>query len=360
MAWPIRSLDELSLRVRGAFRAYLPGTDSALANNTITIIGKVVAALAFEFELRMAALSRQMFLTTATGRFLALHCADVGIYRRPAATASGALTGTGMPGQTYSAGLRFVSGSSTYVSTAPSTADGSGAMVVSVASEMAGAAQNRASGGLFSFADPGLEPTLGTEWIVDEAGLGGGADIENDDSLRERGLQRKRNPPGGGTLTDYERIVRSVPGVMKAWAYRVSMAPGAVTVFFLFEGRDDFMPEAGDVAAVQAVIDAQRLIRVDDSVATAPVARPIDVDIEGLSYDTLEIRAGIEAAIRAMFLARCRPGLPGDTFSVSRSWISEAISGVTGEDRHRLVAPAADILLTDGQFPTLGVVDYGP
>src|SRR5690606_7835088 len=147
-----------------------------------------------------------------------------------------------------------------------------------------------------------------------------GADRESDESFRARILFRKRNPPGGGKLTDYENIARSVPGVLKAWAFRAPLAPGFLVVHFLFEGREDFIPQSGDVAVVQAAIDAQRLIRVDDSVAVAPVARPIDVEIDGLSFDTPETRAAVETAIRAMFLERCRPGIAGDTFTVSRSW----------------------------------------
>ncbi|NEJ46614.1 baseplate J/gp47 family protein [Rhizobium leguminosarum] len=359
MAWAIRSLPEASARVRGAFRQYLPGTDTALWNNFVTVTAKVVAALAHEFELRMAYLTRQLFISTATGQWLVQHCGDIGVYRKQAAAASGSITGTGAPLAVYPSGVRFVSGSVTYLSTAPATADGAGALTMAVTSEARGASSNRDEGGILALADPVLYPDLGGEWEVAAGGLGGGADIESDDSLRARGLQRKRNPPGGGTLTDYERIALDVPGVLAAWAFRGSNSIGSVFVYFLFAGREDFIPEPSDVAVVQAAIDAQRLIRVDDSVAVAPIAHPVDITIDGLSADTPEIRAGIETAISAMFLARCRPGIAGNTFTLSRSWISEAISTVSGEDRHELVEPAADLVLSGGEFPTLGTVTYG-
>ncbi|NTI27677.1 baseplate J/gp47 family protein [Rhizobium rhizogenes] len=359
MAWTIRSLAEASARVRGAFRQYLPGTDSALPNNFVTITGKVIAALAHEFELRIAYLVKQMFISTATGTFLALHCADVGIFRKQASAASGSAAGTGEPLTTYPAGVRLISGSVTYISTAAATAAADGSITLAVTSEVKGSTANRDGGGLLALADPVLFPTLGTQWTVSSGGLGGGADIESDESLRARGLQRKRNPPGGGTLTDYERITLAVPGVIAAWAFRGPLMPGSIFVFFLFDGRANFIPEPSDVAVVQAAIDAQRLIRVDDSVAVAPTARPVDITINGLSGDTPEIRAAIASAISAMFLAKCRPGIPGNTFTLSRSWIDEAISTVSGEDRHVLVEPSADILLTNGQFPTLGTITYG-
>jgi uncharacterized phage protein gp47/JayE len=359
MAWTIRSLAEASARVRGAFRQYLPGTDSALPNNFVTVTGKVIAGLAHEFEIRIAWLVKQMFISTATGQFLALLCSDVGIYRKQASAASGSVTGTGAALTTYPAGIRLISGSVTFLSTVASTSAADGSLTLSVTSEVKGSTANRDGDGLLSLADPVLYPDLGTTWTVASGGLGGGADIEDDESLRARGLQRKRNPPGGGTLTDYERITLAVPGVLAAWAFRGTLMPGSISVFFLFDGRSNFIPTPSDVAVVQAAIDAQRLIRVDDSVAVAPTARPVDITIDGLSGDTPEIRAAIASAISAMFLSRCRPGIAGNTFTLSRSWIDEAISAISGEDRHVLVQPSADIVLTDGQFPVLGTITYG-
>jgi uncharacterized phage protein gp47/JayE len=358
MPWIARSLDEISGRVRGAFREWLPGTDTGLANNFVTIAGKVIAALGFEYELRQQILARQLFISTATGAWLEQHCADIGIYRKPAAAASGVITGSGAAATTYAAGIRFSAGGALYRSTAPATSDGAGALAIRVVGEGKGASTNRDSGSTLSLADPILWPGLGTAWTVDADGLGGGADKEGDDSLRARGMQRKQNPPKGGALSDYERIARAVPGVVKAWAFRRPDAPGFVAVLFLFEGRADLIPITADVEAVQAAIDAERLIRVDDSVAAAPAARPVDITIAGLATDTPTVRAAIEAGIRAMFIARCRPGVTGDTFTVSLSWIDEAISAATGEDRHVLVSPTGDIVLDNGEFPVLGVVTY--
>ena len=359
MAWIVRTLSDASARARGAFRQYMPGTDSALKNNFVTVTAKVLAALSHEFELRMKYLSSQMFLRTATGQFLVMHCADIGIYRKVASVAGGSITGTGTPGKIYPSGVRFQSGNQAYVSLQPATAGDQGALTFIVVSEAKGALLNRDGGGLLALADPVLWPDLATQWTISDGGIGGGADVEDDESLRSRGLQRKQNPPKGGALTDYERIARSVPGVLKAWAFRVPLSPGGVVVHFLFSGRPNFIPTSADVPVVQAAIDAERLIRVDDSVAVAPIPKPINVQINELANDSPEVRAAISLAISTMFLERCRPGIDGDPFFVSRSWISEAISQASGEDRHKLIAPTEDIMLTGGEFPTLGSITYG-
>ncbi len=357
MAWSIRSLDDASAAIRGAFRRWLPGSDTALKNNFVTVVVKVLAGIAHEFELRMGYLARQMFLTSATGKFLELHCADVGIYRKQASAAAGRAAGTAAASTAYPAGIRFVSGNVTYVSTAAATSGADGSLTLAVIAETKGSHTNRDGGGLLSLADPGLYPDLSSTFEVDADGLGGGADIETNESLKARGLQRKRNPPGAGTLSDYEREVRAVAGVTQAWAFR-GANPGDVFVYFLFEGRPGFIPEASDVTVVQAALDARRLIRSDASEVVAPTAHPVDVTISGLSQDTPEIRTAIEAAIANVYLTKCRPGIAGNSFTLSRSWIGEAISEVIGEERHVLVAPAADIVLTGGEFPTPGTYSY--
>jgi len=359
MGFPLRSLEEISRTVRGAFRQYLPGTDASLRINVTYVIAKAVSLLAREYELRFGWLHRNMFLWSAdNAEWVSLLAADVGIWAKAPSASSGAVTGTGAPGQVYPAGIRLSSGGQSFVTTSAVAADALGGVTFPVLCEQSGAATNRDAAAVLMLADPSLQPTLSQEFTVTAGGLGGGADAETLEALRSRALQRKRNPPRAGALSDYEEIALSVAGVIKAWAFRVPASPGAVTVLFLFAGRVNSIPLPGDVAAVQAAIDARRLIRVDAGEASAPVPLAINVSISGLSQDTAEIRAAVEASIRTMLVNRCRPGLAGNTFTVSRSWISEAISAASGEDRHVLLAPAGDIVLTGGQFPVLGVVTY--
>lgn len=358
MAWSIRSLAETSQAIRGAFRQHLPGTDTALKNNFVTVVAKVLAGLSHEFELRMAYVARQLFARTASLSFLVLHGADVGIHRKAASAATGAIDGTGQPNAIYPAGIRFVSGSSTYLSISPGQANSIGAVRIIVVAESRGADTNREAGGLLTLSDPGLYPTLGGSFVVSPGGLGGGADVEDVEDLRARILFRKANPPGAGKLTDYERIVRDVPGVLKAWAYRNNLTPSFIVVYFLFDGRPNRIPTEGDKLVVQAAVDAQRLIRVNDSVVEAPTPEPLNPIIANLRPDTAEVRAKIAAAIGDVLYERARPGIEGDLFWLSRSWIAEAVSRVAGEDSHELEWPLNDLPYTNGRYPVLGTISF--
>jgi uncharacterized phage protein gp47/JayE len=44
--------------------------------------------------------------------------------------------------------------------------------------------------------------------------------------------------------------------------------------------------------------------------------------------------------------------------SFSRSWIWQAVANASGEERHAITSPNADIPLAAGEFPVLGTVTF--
>lgn len=352
-----RSLAAISQAIRGDLRRELPGTDATVWPNTLAVFSKVVAMAIHLVELRAQWIYRQIFASLADAKHLERHAYEFGLARKQPSPATGRIVTTGTPGTVYPEGIGFLSDADLYRTTGEAQASGNGTLVLRVYSEKTGAATNRAAGSALSLADAALFPSIGAQAAVDEDGLGGGADIETDESLRARVLDRKRRPPQGGAYSDYEQLARSVPGVIKAWAWPFANGPGTVGVWFLFEGRPNFIPQESDVEAVRGEIEARRLIRAGLSVQ-APIPQPLDIVIDGLGRDTVEVRSRIESGIREMLLERARPGVAIEAFVLSRSWIGEAISQAIGEDRHALVSPIDDVVYTDGRYPVLGTVTY--
>ncbi|KGF71151.1 hypothetical protein LL06_00695 [Hoeflea sp. BAL378] len=362
MAFPIRSLDEISASVRGAMRHYLPGTDASLKQNVLRVIGKVMALLAHEYELRLAWIYKQLYLTTATSApIIRLHAAEYRILQKPASAASGEVAGIAAPHATYPAGVRFISGGITYVTTSAFTANASGGFSVKVQAETAGIATNRDSQAKLLLADPALYPTMPETVTVGGGGLGGGADTETVEDLRVRALKRKAAPPQGGTLPDYENWALEVPGVVRAWAANFANGFGTVGVWVLVEGRVNGIPTPSDVATVDVYIESLRLVRAR-YYTLVPTAKPVDVTVQ-LAPDTSANRVAVTAALTTFFDAtrgdtRVRPGLPEDPFTLPLAWLSEVISTVPGEASHVLVEPTSAPVFQPGELPVLGSINW--
>ncbi len=362
MSFTVRSLDEISKTVRGAVRQYLPGTDASLRQNVLYVIAKVQALLAHEYELRLEWIWRQLFLSTASSEaMIRQHAAEFGLYAKPPAPAAGRIEGSAQASTTYPAGVRFVSGGFTYVTTEPFTADAAGSYSVAVKAEKNGAAGNREAGAVLLIADASLWPTIEEEGAVDADGLGGGADAEAVEALRTRALKRKANPPQGGALSDYENWSLEVPGVVQAWAAVYSGGIGSVGAWCLFANRVNGIPTEADLAAINDHIADKRIVR-GKFFAVAP--RPVAVDITLSLYpDTVPQRQAVTDALVAMFDAsqrdtRLRPGLPDDPFALPVAWISETISTTIGEERHTLTLPAGDLEFQPGELPVLGAISF--
>lgn len=353
----VRTLTAISQAIRGDLRRELPGTDATIWPNTLSVFSKVVAMAVQLVEFRAEWVYRQVFASTADRQHLERQAYEFGIARKQAASATGPILTTGTADAVYPGGIAWLSGATTYRSNGDARAAGNGDLIVYVYAELAGAAGNRDEDEVLTLADAALFPTLGASGAVMSGGLGGGADIETDDSLRARVLDRKRRPPQGGAYSDYEQFALAVPGVLKAWAWPFADGPGTVGLWFLFAGRTNFIPTAADVAEVADRLAARRLIRAGLSVSS-PNPTPLDVTISGLASDTVDVRARIEAALRDMLFERARPGVAVEAFVLSRSWISEAISGAIGEDRHVLVSPADDLTYVGGDYPVVGSVIY--
>lgn len=362
MSFSPKSLDALSQNVRAAFRQYMPGTDAAVAQNTIYVIAKVQALLAREYELRLKWIYDQLFLSTASvGTIIKLHSAEFGVYQKSASPSSGIIKGEGTPNKTYPAGVRFISGAQTYVSKSAFTANALGAFQATVQCEQSGLVTNREAGAALNAADTGLYPEFGSTVLVDTTGLGGGADKETIEELRQRALKRKRNGPKGGALADYERWALEVPGVVNAWAENFADNAGAVGAWVLFKGRTNGIATPSDLKTVETYIEDLRIVR-GRFYAVTPAAKSVDLSI-ALTPDTENQRAAVYARLVAFFDAtqsgsRIRPGLPEKPFTLPRAWISEVISQTVGEDVHTLITPSDDLVFQPGELAVLGNVTW--
>ena len=366
----IRSLNELSAQARQFFTQSIDGAIASVWANTFTVISKVLALLDFEHEMRRAWLFKQVFASTADELWLTRHGFELGMTRAPGVPAFGQVSLSAPTGVRVPAGLSFTRGDgATYTSLTPATGR-AGSVTLYVEADLAGATGNAPAGTTLALSpDSPVPDGVGdTATVLDDpkmSGLSGGIDAEGLERFRARVLARKRNPPHGGSASDYAMWLReAIPNAAGVWVDSFSNDTRSVWVAFTVDDGSGAgtarLPTPGEIATAQSVLDDPIRRPVTARVfVVGLVPIPVPLLIAGLFPDTPDIRAAIAAEVAAVFADRAEPGKPTlGPFTLSRSWLDEAVSRATGEDRHRLPTPPDDLVFLAGQMPVLGPIAY--
>lgn len=350
------SLAKLSQDIRAAFKSEVQGSDPWIWPNTFYIVGKVFAGLMRTLYQRLEYIHLQRFAATSSVEFLDAHGFEIGLSRKYATLASGTVTFTTDLANSVPAGTRLVRGDGAIFTTDSDVTPISSPGTVSIR-----AAEEGVKGNTPAAATLTLEtPIAGVgAFTVDSNGLTGGADAETDASYRARILEKKRNPPHGGSPGEYIIWARQVAGVSRVFVQRATPEPGSVTILFMMDDSiySGGIPGAGDVARVKAYLESVAPASAN-IVVTAPTAVPVPVTITALTPNTAVVREAVLRELRAMFRRRSQPGTPDADFTFSVSWINEAISIATGETSHTISAPSADVDVGDGEVAVMGTVTF--
>ncbi|MBN9453265.1 MAG: baseplate J/gp47 family protein [Bosea sp.] len=356
MALPTSTVDAWHTK----FKAFYRGIVGAVVDiwpNTWAVTAKVLALLAREVDLRLAVLYRQVLVSTSDGDYVRRHAFEYGIASRAAGRASGDLVVTALGAGTIPEGIAFQRDDGALFLTNASAIATAGPVTLSVQADVAGLAGNTPDGATLTLISTSPVALSGGIGAV-SGGLGGGTATEDVEDLRQRVLQRKRNPPQGGSASDWERWAREVPGVDRVFVDSFSNTDRRVWIAVTFEDRVNGIPNSGDVAAVQAHLEDPNLRPVTARVTVVPpTAVPVNIAATGVEPLTTQVEAAIKAELAAVFAERMLVARPNHPFVLPRAWLSEAISRAIGEDRHTLTAPATDLTFTTpGELPVLGNV----
>lgn len=342
------TLTELVSRTRADMLARLT-PDELLRRSDSEVIARVLAGTSHELHGYLDWIANQIIYDTADDEMLVRWASIWGIDPKPAEFAVGAWSTSGVAGTVVPADTVLRRADGVEYRVIADTVIGGGATVVPVQAVEAGASGNALAGTPLSL----LSPIAGVQsvGVADVAGMTNGSDVESVDELRARFLERIRKPASGGAASDYIAWALEVPGVTRAWVYPLEMGAGTVTVRFVRDNDASMIPDAAEVAAVKAHIDAVRPVTAELYVV-APVAAPINFQVD-LDPPTLAVKAAVEAELRDLLL---REAAPGKTILISH--IREAISIAAGENDHVLVSPAANVTNATGQMSTFGSITW--
>lgn len=330
------------------FESRLPGVLARVRNSAIGVINRVTAGGISALYKYVEWLSDQWWPDRAAPESLPDHGARWGVNQLPAAAATGTVQFAGANGSVIAMGTVVQRSDGTQYTTTAEGVIAAGVANIVVQAVAAGQIGNA----VISTALVLTTPIGGVNaQATAQTALAGGADLEDVEAWRARILARIRKPAQGGAMHDYEAWALAVPGVTRAWVFPGEQGDGTVVVRFVRDDDASMIPDAGEVATVQAAIDAVRPVTAAVYVV-APVATAQDYSIQ-LLPDTPAIRVAVEAELLELYR---RDAAPGASMLISHE--REAISSAAGETDYVMTVPAANQVHTTGQLPTLGVITW--
>lgn len=239
MAIDNSTLEQLTERVRGAFRVFLPDSDSWLYPNNLWITATVIGGLFWEALSTVRNMPNLYMPDVAEGVYLERWAGVQGVYRTLADYASGNVIFFGSNGAFVPAGTVVTANNgNAYETLADVTIDASLAASAVVRAKQVGSQYNLIVNTPMSLGNA----IAGVDSVtVGNSALTGGVDDETDDELRERMLLTIRSTSRYGTMCDFRDWALEVEGVEKSW---VRMVGGTIQVIVRLDG-----------ASVQQVLD---------------------------------------------------------------------------------------------------------
>lgn len=317
------------------------------------IFVRVVAAAIFALYGTVSWTSRQLLPTTADRDGLIGFASLYGLTPIPAAKNTVRLFFSGTNGTSIPIGTEVVrSDGFVYVTTEAGAISGSTAILEAEA-DLAGELGNVTDGLEMTLAETIVG--LDAEVTVDETDEVG-ADEEDTEAFRARVLARIRETPQGGAAADYVAWMKTVAGVYRAKALPLARGAGTVDGVFLHEsGTGDLgIPTSGQIAAVQAAVDAVRPVTADFE-AKAPGAVTINVTATLIVPSTTDVKDAVEAEWAALFRSKALAS-GGTTLYVSELYAAAmAAEGVTAIT---LSSPSSTQTCEDDEAFTLGTVTW--
>ena len=291
---------------------------------------------------------RQCFPQTAQGENLDHHAAMRGLERRESTRAEGVIRfcvkTAGETQRVIPAGTVCMNRGLVRFETVEQGVIAAGEMWCDVPARAVegGAAGNTPSGTVELMA---VAP-VGVESCTNPAPFVGGADREDDESLRGRVLDTFRALPNGANAAYYRQVVMADGEV--AAAEVVSRPRGVGTVDVVVAARGG-LPGEALLARLQEALEAQREIAVEVRVI-APETLPVVLNVAvapAAGYEASEVVERVEQALRRHF--------DGSQLGKAQLLVQlgSIIYGCEGVENYRIIAPTADVGVDGPVLPVL-------
>lgn len=298
---------------------------------------------------------QNLFVGSATGKFLDLKASDYGLVRKPASKAKGTLTLTGTNGLNVPKGSIFSSNEMQYQSNEDVTLSAEGAEVAAECT-VYGVAGNAKAGTITTTKINGLTS------VTNAKDFTGGGETETDEAFRERLLNKIRTPATSGNIHHYKNWALEVVGVGRARVIPLHAGAGTVKVLILSSEMQAADEEL--ISKVKAHIGAD-----DTGSGKAPIgatvtvasgtlkAVNVSVDVEEQGYTLEEVKSKLEHNLKTYLKSLA---FNEQAQGVSYAKISDIVFNTEGvKDYQNLTVNGgtANIALEIQEFPSLGTLE---
>lgn len=230
--------------------------------------------------------------------------------------------------------------------------------IIDVESETAGAITNLNVNEQLSL----LSPISGVDNLarVTFDGIGGGADVEDDESLRERLIFKLQNPVTLFNAVQIEITLKELAFVDRVFVFPITPAVGQVTIYILKE--DNVIPNASELQQANDKIE-ETILPVNTSISDVFILGPTPVSIDftfsSITPDTDTMRTSITNKLREFFNNQTNIGVDITEIQYQCA-IQTTIDTETGEllETFALTIPTGDITIATGEIGVLGGVTF--
>ena len=214
--------------------------------------------------LEMDSILIRSFLQTTYGEWLDKKAAEFGIYRKAPTYAMGSIRVNGLAGSVVPLGFIVANKSGLqYATTETRTIGSEGYVDVAIQAYGTGSAYNVIEGEITNI----ITTQVGVISVSNIEAVNGGSELEDDEDLRERALDRARNQGTSGNAQHYKQWALEVEGVGDAKVFPNDNGPGTVGVCVIDKNREP--ANNTTVNAVYANIEAKRPVGATVSVEAA-------------------------------------------------------------------------------------------
>ncbi|MBF8179667.1 baseplate J/gp47 family protein [Herminiimonas contaminans] len=350
MAMDIDDLRTLRDKAEVVIEAELPGTNARLRRSNLNIIAKVQAMFTHGM-LQFVKEFLSQCLPWSMGFLLRQWASVWGVYPLAATYAKGPIIFTGNSDRVVLAGTELQTDDGREYVTLTEVTLVAGTATVTVEALLPGLAGNLAAG--LKMTSVTTIDGVNDEAIVGTGGIVGGAEAESPESLYRRFVQKVQNPGHGGNDEDYKGWAMEVPGVTRVWVYGGLDGVDTVQIYFVRDDDVSIIPDAAEVAAVDAHIRAPGRKPVAASVGVyAPAPKVVNFKIKAFP-NTVPVKAAIESELRD--LLKREAVLAGTT---PLSHFDEAISLAQGETDHIMSMPDAPVVCAINEIAVFGGIEW--